>query len=113
MRRNDENLSRYGEKNDTIRDKSGECAEKYGGQISEFGKEYGDQSGTQMQNNTAILETKLAQSVEKIVEQNLAKNTANMEGKLEANNNEVKGLKTALVEAFDQMKNVLLKMDAR
>ena len=66
---------------------------------------------TQMQNNMAILETKLAQSVEKIVEQNLAKNTANMEGKLEANNNEVKGLKTALVEAFDQMKDVLIKME--
>ena len=66
---------------------------------------------SQMQNNMAILETKLAQSVEKIVEQNLAKNTANMKEKLEANNNEVKGLKTALVEAFDQMKDVLIKME--
>ena len=58
---------------------------------------------TQMQNNMAILETKLAESVEKIVQ--------NMEGKLEAVNNEVKGLKTALVEAFDQMKDVLVKVD--
>ena len=65
---------------------------------------------TQMQNNMAILETKLTTSVEKI-EQNMAKNTANMEGKFEAVNNEVKGLKTALVEAFDQMKDVLVKME--
>ena len=34
-----------------------------------------------------------------------------IEGKLEAVNNEVKGLKTALVEAFDQMKDVLIKME--
>ena len=67
---------------------------------------------TQMQNNMAILETKLAESVEKI-EHNMAKNTANMEGKLEAVNNEMKGLKTALVEAFDQMKDVLVKMDGK
>ena len=66
----------------------------------------------QVKNNMAILETKLAESVEKI-EQNMAKNTANMEGKLEAVNNEVKGLKTALVEAFDQMKDVLVKVDGK
>ena len=60
---------------------------------------------TQMQNNMAILETKLCKSVEKIEQ--------NMEGKLEAVNNEVKGLKTALVEAFDQMKDVLVKMDGK
>ena len=66
---------------------------------------------TTMQNNIAILEAKLAESVEKIVDQKLAKNAANMDGKLEAVNNEVKGLKTALVEAFDQMKDVLIKMD--
>ena len=34
-----------------------------------------------------------------------------IEGKLEAVNNEVKGLKTALVEALDQMKDVLIKME--
>ena len=66
----------------------------------------------QVKNNMAILETKLAESVEKI-EQNMVKNTANMEGKLEAVNNEVKGLKTALVEAFDQMKDVLVKVDGK
>ena len=69
-------------------------------------------TNTTTQNSMAILETKLAESVEKI-EQNMAKNTANMEGKLEAVNNEVKGLKTALVKAFDQMKDVLVKMDGK
>ena len=34
-----------------------------------------------------------------------------MEGKFEIVNNEVKGLKTALVETFDQMKDVLIKME--
>ena len=70
-------------------------------------------TNTTMQNNMARLETKLAESVEKIVEKNMAKNTANMEGKLEAVNNEVKGLKTALAEAFDQMKDVLVKMEEK
>ena len=67
-------------------------------------------TNTTMQNNTAILEAKLSESVEKI-EQNTAQNIANMEGKLEAVNNEVKGLKTAFVESFDQMKDVLVKME--
>ena len=65
---------------------------------------------TQMQNSMAILQTKLAESVEKI-EQDMAKNTASMEGKLETVNNDVKELKTALVEAFDQIKDVLVKME--
>ena len=59
----------------------------------------------------AILEANLTESVEKIVEQNVAQNIANMEGKLEAVNNEVKELKTAFVESFDQMKDVLVKME--
>ena len=70
-------------------------------------------TNTTTQNNMAILETKLAESVEKIVEQNMTKNTVNMEGKLEAVNNEVKGLKTALVQAFDQIKDVLVKMEEK
>ena len=70
-------------------------------------------TNTTTQNNMAILETKLAESVEKIVERKLTKNTANMEEKLEAVNNEVKGLKTALVDAFDQMKDVLVEMDGK
>ena len=56
------------------------------------------------------------------LEKNTAKNTANVEVKMaemktdmvtkyETVNNEVKGLKTALVEAFDQMNVVLVKME--
>ncbi len=45
------------------------------------------------------------------VERNMKRNTAVMEGKLEAANNEVKRLKTALVEGFDEMKDVLVKME--
>ena len=70
-------------------------------------------TNTTMQNNIAILETKLAESVERKFEQKLAKNIAYIEEKFEAVNNEVKGLKTALAEAFDQMKDVLIKMDGK
>jgi hypothetical protein len=45
------------------------------------------------------------------VEKNMERNAADMEGKLEAVNNEVKGLKTALIEGFDEMKDVLVKME--
>ena len=45
------------------------------------------------------------------VEKNIEKNTANMEGKLEAVNNKMAGLRTALIEAFDEMKDVLVKME--
>ena len=39
------------------------------------------------------------------------KNSADMEEKLEVVNNEVKGLKRSFVEAFNQMKDVLIKME--
>ena len=65
---------------------------------------------TQIKNNTAVLEAKLAESVEKI-EQNVAQNIANMERKLEGVNNEVKELKTAFVESFDQVKDALVKIE--
>ena len=45
------------------------------------------------------------------VERNIEKNTADMEGKFEAVNSEVRGLKTALIEGFDEMKDVLVKME--
>jgi hypothetical protein len=45
------------------------------------------------------------------VEKNMETNAADMEGKLEAVNNEVRGLKTALIEGFDEMKDVLVKME--
>ena len=61
---------------------------------------------TTMKNNTAIMETRMAN-----VETRMVNMKTDIEGKLEAVNNEVKGLKTALVEAFDQMKDVLIKME--
>jgi hypothetical protein len=45
------------------------------------------------------------------VEKNMERNAADMEGKLEAVNNEVRGLKTALIEGFDEVKDVLIKME--
>ena len=57
---------------------------------------------TTMKNNTAIMETRMANMETKMV---------NMKTDIEAVNNEVKGLKTALVESFDQMKDVLVKME--
>ncbi|CAB3995147.1 kelch 41b [Paramuricea clavata] len=42
---------------------------------------------------------------------NVERNTTDMDGKLEAVNNEVRKLKTAFVDGFDEMKNVLVKMD--
>jgi hypothetical protein len=45
------------------------------------------------------------------LEKNMERNAADMEGKLEAVNNEVRGLKTALIEGFDEMKDVFVKME--
>ena len=42
---------------------------------------------------------------------NLEKNAADMDGKLKAVNNEVTELKTALIEGFTELKNVLVKME--
>ena len=70
-----------------------------------------ENTNTTIQNSMVTLEAKLAECVEKIVDQKLAESSANIEGKLEGVNNEVKGLKTALVEAFDQIKDVLVKIE--
>ena len=56
------------------------------------------------------MKTKIA-NVEKNLEKNMERNAADMEGKLEAVNNEVRGLKRALIEGFDEMKDVLIKME--
>ena len=65
----------------------------------------------------ANVETKVA-NVERnmtIMETNMKRGMADIktdvEGKLEAVNNEVKGLKTALIEGFDEMKDVLVKVE--
>ena len=42
---------------------------------------------------------------------NVQRNTADMEEKLESVNNEVKGLKLSLIDAFNEMKDVLVKME--
>ncbi|CAB4000400.1 RING finger 151-like [Paramuricea clavata] len=63
-----------------------------------------------MQTNVANVETQIA-NVEKNIEMNMERNSADMEGKLEAVNNEVRGLKTALIQGFDEMKDVLVKME--
>ena len=47
------------------------------------------------------------------METNVGNLEKNMEGKFEVVNNDVTGLKTALIEGFDQMKDVLVKMDDR
>ena len=58
----------------------------------------------------ANVETKVA-IVETNMKRGMADIKADLEGKLEAVNNEVKGLKTALIEGFDQMKDVLVKVE--
>ena len=59
-----------------------------------------------MKNNTAIIKTQLAN-----VEVKLAQMKTDIDAKFETVNNEVRGLKTALVKAFDQIKDVLVKME--
>ena len=49
----------------------------------------------------------------KNLEENIEKNTKNMEGKLDAVNNDVRGLQTTLIDAFNEMKDVLVKMDGK
>ena len=65
-------------------------------------------TATTMKDNTAIMKTRMAN-----METKIANIKTDIEGKLDAVNNEVKGLKTALVEAFDQMKDVLVKTDGK
>ena len=73
-------------------------------------------------NNTAIMETRMANVEKKManvetrmqnVETKMVHMKTDLEGKLGAVNNEVKGLRTALVEAFNEMKDVLVKMDGK
>ncbi len=61
---------------------------------------------------SVVMETKMA-NVERNVARDIAEIKTDMEGKLGAVNNEVRGLKTALIEGFDEMKDVLVKMEER
>ena len=63
-------------------------------------------NGDMTMKNTAIIETRLAN-----VEVKMVQIKTEMDAKFETVNNEVKGLKTVLVEAFDQMKDVLVKLE--
>jgi hypothetical protein len=65
----------------------------------------------EMTKTLADMEKRIA-NVEKNME-TLATNetVVDLEGKLETVNNEVRGLKTALLEGFDEMKDVLVKME--
>ena len=72
-----------------------------------------------MEKRMARMETNQA-NVEKNMETefaNLEKNTADLktdiEGKLEVVSHEVKGLKAALTESFNEVKGVLVKMDGK
>ena len=47
------------------------------------------------------------------LEKKIEKNTADTKGKLDAVNNDVRGLQTALIDAFNEMKDVLVKMDGK
>ena len=47
------------------------------------------------------------------LEKNIEKNTADVEGKLEVVNNEIKGLKTAFIGGFNELKDVLVKVDRK
>ena len=58
----------------------------------------------------ANLEKKIT-NMEQNMEKKMNKNTEDMERKLEIVDNEVKELKTAVVEAFDQIKDVLVRME--
>ena len=58
----------------------------------------------------ASLEKKIS-NMEQNMEKKMNKNTEDMERKLEIVDNEVKELKTAVVEAFDQIKDVLVRME--
>ena len=66
-----------------------------------------------IQTNIANMDTRIANMDTRMahMEKNIERNIANVEGKLEAVNHEVTGLKTALIEAFNEMKDVLVKME--
>ena len=70
---------------------------------------------TSMKNNTVIMETRMANLETRMenVETKMVHMKTDLEGKLDAVNNEVKRLRTALVEAFNEMKDVLVNKDGK
>ena len=65
-----------------------------------------------IEKNVVTMEAKLTNADANVVniERNMADMKTDIEGKFEKVNNEVTGLKTALIEGFDQMKDVLVEM---
>ncbi len=59
-----------------------------------------------------LMETKMA-NMERNVARDIAEIKTDIEGNLEATNNEVRGLKTALIEGFDEVKDVLVKIEGK
>jgi DNA repair photolyase len=90
--RNDKNVARYGEKNS-------ECGEEYGDKETMKTKIANVEKNIATLATNETMKTQIA-NVEKNLEKNMERNAADMEGKLEAVNNEVSGLKTALLEGF-------------
>ena len=69
-----------------------------------------------MEKRMANMETRLTANMETKVrklEKKIAEMKTDMEGNFEAVNNDVRGLKTALVENFDRLKDVLVQMEGR
>ena len=65
-----------------------------------------------METRMANLEVKMV-NVETNVNANMTNMKADIEGKLDTVNNDVRGLQTALIDAFNEMKDVLVKMDKK
>ena len=68
---------------------------------------------TIIKNNTAIMDARMANMETRMtnMETKMTHLKTDMDAKFETVNNKVKGLKTVLVEAFDQMKDILVKME--
>ena len=74
---------------------------------------YMKNTDTTVKNNTARMEKRIANMETRManVETKMVNMKTDIEGKIETVNNEVRGLKTILVESLDQMKGFLVKMD--
>ena len=70
---------------------------------------------TTTKNHTVIMETRMTNVETRMenVETKMVHMKTDLEGRLDAVYNEVKGLRTAMVEAFNEMKDVLVKMDGK
>ena len=80
-------------------------------------------SCAEMTKKFEVMEMKMEEKISKIENKitnmseekftSLENKTTDMDGKLDAVNNDVKGLQTAMIDAFNEMKDVLVKMDKK